>query len=57
MSESCAHFQPALKPSAGAEGWLGIVVCGGVYEADVSRDNRKEKSPSLLGLCLTVQSE
>ncbi|TBU34851.1 hypothetical protein BD311DRAFT_745069, partial [Dichomitus squalens] len=45
------------------QGWTGRgddqrqVVCGGVYEADVSRDSRKEKSPSPLGSCLTVQTK
>ncbi|TBU66103.1 hypothetical protein BD310DRAFT_912775 [Dichomitus squalens] len=44
MSKSCAHSQPALRPSGGVEDWLGTaagltgVVCGGVCdgEADVS---------------------
>ncbi|TBU34879.1 hypothetical protein BD311DRAFT_745121, partial [Dichomitus squalens] len=43
-------------------GWTGRggdvrrVVCGGVYEADVSRNSRKEKSPSLLGSALLPAS-
>ncbi|TBU34914.1 hypothetical protein BD311DRAFT_745208 [Dichomitus squalens] len=62
MSKSCARLQSALGPSAG-QGWTGgggdvrQVVCGGVWETDVSRDNRKEKSPCPLGSCLTVQAK
>ncbi|TBU34946.1 hypothetical protein BD311DRAFT_745297 [Dichomitus squalens] len=71
MFKSCARFQPALGPeSAGVEGGWGLqqgwsgrggdvrqVVCGGVWEADVSRDSRKEKSPSPLGSCLVVPTK
>ncbi|TBU32292.1 hypothetical protein BD311DRAFT_750739 [Dichomitus squalens] len=59
MSKSCANFQPALGPSA-VPGWTGRggdirqVVCGGVCGAHVSRNSRKEKSPSPLFSCRTV---
>ncbi|TBU32630.1 hypothetical protein BD311DRAFT_750392, partial [Dichomitus squalens] len=59
---SCAHLQPTLGPEStgawtGRRGDVRQVVCGGVCEADVSRDSRSEKSPGQLCSCLTVQTK